>query len=104
MFPQPVFFGMLFFNGPYFSSTSFKKPSIFLKIFTKNGKFCLHLMPSSEPFSNNLVRVLPQLLMNTFPEEHKSTGLSVRMKAQRVVHLLHHTVGHGYSNSSQGDR
>lgn len=41
------------FNGPYFLSTSFKKPGIFLKIFTKNGKRCMHLVPSSEPFSNN---------------------------------------------------
>lgn len=64
----------------------------------------MHLMPSSEPFSNNLVRVLPQLLMNTFPEEHKSTGLSVRMKAQRAVPLLHHTIGRGYSNDPQGHR
>lgn len=99
-----IFLVCCFFNGLYFLSTSFKKPVIFLKIFTKNGKCCMHLTPSSEPFSNNLARVLPQLLMNTFPEEDKSTGLSVRMKAQRAVHLLQHTIGHGYSNSPQGDR
>lgn len=102
-----VFWNAVFLNCLYFSSPSFKKPGIFLKIFTNNignGKRCIHLMLSSKPFFNNLVRVLSQLLINRFPEEDKSTGLSVRMKAQRAVHLLHHTVGHGYSNSPQGDR
>lgn len=45
----------------------FKKSGIFLKIFTQNGKCCMHLIPSSKSSSSNLERFLPQSLMENIP-------------------------------------